>query len=133
MEIEEWPMVHDDTEVHVIGFPDPFSNAMDFFDPCALKDSMAVMDKHLEGLDFEKEKIIYYQFSVLLMDEEKNHKLVYSYNGDKDIYISKGFEGVLVFDDGQTRLLPREEWLPYSSGRLVIRTIEEGELAHDCE
>ena len=126
-------MVNDDTEVHVIGFPDPFSNAMDFFDPCALKDSMAVMDKYLEELDFEKEKIIYYQFSVLLMDEEKNYKLVYSYNDDKDIRISKGFEGTVVFEEGQTQLLPREEWLPYPGGRLVIQTIEDGEQAHDGE
>ena len=109
MEIEKCPMVNDDTQVHVIGFPDPFSNAMDFFDPCALKDSLAVMDKYLEGLDFEKEKIIYYQFSVLLMDEEKNHKLVYLYNGDKDIHISKGYEGVVIFEDGQTQRLSREE------------------------
>ena len=133
MEMKKWPMVNDDTEVHVIGFPDPFSNAMNFFDPCALKESLAVMDKYLGELDFEKEKIIYYQFSVLLMDEEKNHKLVYSYNGDKDIHISKGFEGTVVFEDGQTRLLPREEWLPYPGGRLVIRTIEEGDHAHDGE
>ena len=42
----------------------------------------------LAVLDFEKEKIIYYQFSVLFVDEEKNHRLVYSYNDERKIYTS---------------------------------------------
>lgn len=132
MELEKWPAVTGDTEVHLLGFPDPFSNATDYFDPCALKDSMAVMDKYLDGLDFEKENIVYYQFSVLLMDEERNHKLVYSYNGNKQIHISKGFEGAVVFEDGRTEPLPREEWLPYPGGRLVIRTVDKGEECRDA-
>ena len=127
MEMKKWPDLTDETEVHIIGFPDPFSNAMDFFDPCALKDSMAVMDEYLEELDFEKENIIYYQFSVLLMDVGKDHKLIYSYNGDKHIQVKKDFEATVIFDDGQTQWLPSDEWMPYPGGRLVVRTAHDGE------
>ena len=132
MELEKCPMVNGETEVVVVGFPDPFRDAVrDLDHHCALKDSLAVMDKHLEELNLDRKGRLGYQFSVLFVDEEKNYRLVYSYNGNGEIHISKGFEGAVIFGDGQTRLLPREEWLPYPGGRLVIRTIDEGAQRND--
>ena len=128
MVIEKCPMIYDDTQVVLLGFNDPFSAAYDFVYHCTLKDSMAIMDKRLEEVDFSKDEIRYYQFSVLLVDEEKNHRLIYSYNDDKHIHISKGFEGTVIFDDGREQKLPRKEWLPYPGGRLVVRTIESEEV-----
>ena len=131
MVIEKCPMVNEDTDVYLIGFNDPYSDAHDFVHRCTLKDSMATMDTRLEEVDFGKDEIRYYQFSVLLVDEEKNHRLVYSYNADKDIHISKGFEGAVIFDDGREQPLPTKEWLPYPGGRLVIRTIENENSAEE--
>lgn len=124
--------VTENTEIVVVGFPDPFSpSATDFVHRCALKDSLPAMEKHLEELNLDKYGRLCYQFSVLLVDEDWDHKLVYSYNGDKGIHISKGFEGTLIFDDGKTRLLPREQWLPYPGGRLVIHPIDKGGQTYD--
>ena len=125
MVIEKCPLIHDDTQVVLIGFNDPYSDARDFIHRCSLKDSMAIMDKRLEEVDFGKDELRYYQFSVLLVDEKMDHRLVYSYNEGKHIHISRGFEGRVIFDDGRERKLPREEWVPYPGGRLVVRTIEK--------
>ena len=68
MVIENCPMVHDDTEVVLIGFNDPYSAAHDFVYRCTLKDSMATMDKRLEEVDFGKDDIRYYQFTCIYQE-----------------------------------------------------------------
>lgn len=91
-------MIGENTEVLVFGFPDPFqANAIDFKQICLLKDSLLVMNEHLEELNLNKDDMVYYQFSVLLVKEDGHHKLIYSYTGNKKIKVREEFDGMLIF------------------------------------
>lgn len=89
-------MISENTEVVIWGFPDSFQpNAIDFKRICLLKDSLLVMNEHLE--DLNKIEKMYYQFSVLLVKDDGHYKLVYSYFGDGDIKVKDEFEDLLHF------------------------------------
>ena len=117
-------MIDENTEVAVLGFPDPVNpNVFDFKKRCLLKDSLRVMNERLDEIDFEKELYRYYDFSVLCQRDERsytdlpptfditvNDKLVYTYDCDKRINVSEEFEGLLHFtDDCKVKVTTKDE------------------------
>ncbi|MBR3840753.1 MAG: hypothetical protein IKM20_06425 [Erysipelotrichales bacterium] len=106
-------MINEDTEVIVLGFPDPFSPyAVDFKQRCALKDSLLVIKNYLEESNLSEEERLYYDFSVLYIGDEESYsylpltfnltgkdKLVYSYDGENDMRVGEEFQDILQFTD----------------------------------
>lgn len=106
-------MIDENTEVVVLGFPDPFNpDVIDLQQRCLLKDSLHVMNKRLEEIDFENEPYRYYDFSVLYIADERgywflpasfnlseNNKFIYGYDVDRNISVQKEFEGIIYFTD----------------------------------
>ena len=85
------------TKVLILSFPDPYEdNYHDYIHHCALKDSLSQMDKHLDALNLDRHERLGYQFSVLLVAEDGGHRLIYSYDGDRNITVRKEFEGILL-------------------------------------
>lgn len=91
-------IISENTEVLIFGYPDPFQeNAIDYREHCLLKDSLLVMNKHLDELNLNEDDRLYYQFSVLLVKEDGHYKLIYSYFGNKKIKVREEFDGMLHF------------------------------------
>lgn len=84
------------TKVLILSFPDPFEDHYhDYIHHCALKDTLERMDKHLDELDLDEHGRLGYMFSVLLIAEGGGYRLIYSYDGDRNITVEKEFEGIL--------------------------------------
>ena len=84
------------TKVLILSFPDPYEdNYHDYIHHCALKDSLHEMNKHLDELDLDEKGRLGYIFSVLLIAEGGGHRLIYSYDGDRNVTVRKEFEGIL--------------------------------------
>ena len=91
-------MIHENTEVLILGFPDPYEdNYNDYIQQCALKDSLWKMDKYLNELNLSDHERLGYQFSVLLVGDDEDYTLIYSYCGNKKIEVREEFEGILHF------------------------------------
>ena len=85
------------TRVTIIGFPDPLNvQIIDYYHHCSLKETLYKMNKHLDELNLDEKGRLYYDFSVLLYGDESGHRLIYSYNGDREIRIQKEFEDILA-------------------------------------
>ena len=84
------------TKVLILSFPDPYEDHYhDYIHHCALKDSLDKMNKHLDELDLDEKGRLRYIFSVLLIAEGGGHRLIYSYDGDRNITVKKEFEDIL--------------------------------------
>lgn len=84
------------TKVSVVSFPDLFNDYYhDYIHHCALKDTLQRMDEHLDELELDEIGRLGYIFSVLLIAEGGGHRLIYSYDGDRNIRVRKEFEGIL--------------------------------------
>lgn len=84
------------TKVLILSFPDPFEDHYhDYIHHCALKDTLQRMDEHLDELELDEIGRLGYIFSVLLIAEGGGHRLIYSYDGDRNIKVRKEFEGIL--------------------------------------
>jgi len=84
------------TKVLILSFPDPFEDHYhDYIHHCALRDTLQRMNNHLDELDLDERGRLGYIFSVLLIAEGGGHRLIYSYDGDRNIKVRKEFEGIL--------------------------------------
>ena len=84
------------SQVTIISFPDPFEDRYhDYIHHCALKDTLQKMNKHLDELDLNEHERLGYMFSVLLIAQDGGHRLIYSFDGDRNIKVRKEFEEVL--------------------------------------
>lgn len=84
------------TKVLILGFPDPYTvECNDYIHRCVLKDSLYKMNKHLDELDLDERGRLGYDFSVLLVGDDGDHKLIYSYDGDRNITVRKEFKDIL--------------------------------------
>lgn len=116
-------MIDENTEVCILGFPDPFNpDVIDLQQRCLLKDSLHVMNKILEEKDFEKESYRYYDFSVLYIADERSYKylpltfnitgkdkFIFGYGIDKEISVQKEFKDILFFtDDLMVKVIKKE-------------------------
>lgn len=87
--------LNDKTEVLILGFPDPYEVGYnDYVHHCALKDSLHRMSRHLDELNLNEYERLGYDFSVLLIGDG-GHKLIYSYNGNREIRVRKEFKDIL--------------------------------------
>lgn len=106
-------MIDENTEVCILGFPDPFNpDVIDLQQRCLLKDSLHVMNKILEEKDFSKLSYRYYDFSVFYIADERSYsylprsfdcsdknKFIYGYDIDKVISVQNDFKDMLHFTD----------------------------------
>ena len=91
-------MINENSKALILSFPTPYDDDYhDYIHQCALKDSLWKMDKHLNELNLNKHERLGYQFSVLLVGDDGDYKLIYSYFGDKEIKVKEEFEGILHF------------------------------------
>lgn len=90
-------MINENTQVLILGWPDPFNvHHYGYVHRCALKDSLSRMENHLKELNLSERERLYYQFSVLFVDENGKEKLVYTYFGDKKIKVRDEFKDILL-------------------------------------
>ena len=91
-------MINENTEVLILGWPDPFNiHHYGYIHRCALKDSLSKMENHLNDLNLTEDERLYYQFSVLL-EENGKERLIYTYYGNKKIKVRDEFKDILNFD-----------------------------------
>lgn len=84
------------SKVSIVSFPDPFEDSYhDYIHHCALKDTLQRMNKHLDELELDEKERLGYIFSVLLIAHGGEHRLIYSFDGDRNITVRKEFEEVL--------------------------------------
>ena len=110
--------VTENTEVVVVGFPDPFSpSATDFVHRCALKDSLPAMEKRLEEMSLEEKMMAFFdngdmeaKYKILLsMREEITDTIIDNLAVDVDVVIPDG-EINKRFDDLRKAIQTRQKY-----------------------